>query len=102
MISQTVPNLETQYFIDFDHTISKQDIWDSIIKKSAPEERTKILARYLAGEISSHEYNSSVAKCLKITVDEAHELAHSIGIDPTFHDFVNWSKKQLPSMSVKI
>ena len=91
---QKSTDVETAYFVDFDHTISKRDVWDSIVRVSAPDEWQEVISAYVGGKISSRECNLRLAKSVRIPEEEARELVYSIGIDPTFHDFVRWTQEQ--------
>jgi 2,3-diketo-5-methylthio-1-phosphopentane phosphatase len=56
----------------------------------APDEWKEILDSYLRGDISSRICNIRLAKLIQPREEEARKMVYSIGIDPTFHHFVNW------------
>lgn len=85
---------DTLYFVDFDNTISQRDVWDSIVRVSAPDAWKEVIAAYVEGRISSRECNLRLAGCVRIPEPEARELVYSIGIDPTFHDFVRFARER--------
>ncbi len=92
--------IHTTYFVDFDHTISKKDVWDSIVRMFAPEDWKTILSQYLEGKLSSRLTNQKLAKLIHPKEKEARALVLSIGIDPTFHDFNEWVRESNSKMIV--
>ena len=90
----------TVYFVDFDHTISRRDVWDAIVKTCAPDVWLRVIQRYIRGEISSRECNLELAQSLRVPERQARELAESIGIDPTFHAFADWVRAQESRMLI--
>jgi 2,3-diketo-5-methylthio-1-phosphopentane phosphatase len=86
--------METVYFVDFDHTISKKDVWDAIARMSDPVAWRNMIDRYIAGELKSQDCNRMLAELVQTTEPEARKVVMSIGIDPTFHDFVAFAKEQ--------
>lgn len=86
--------METVYFVDFDHTISKQDVWDAIARMSDPVAWRSMIDRYLSGELKSQDCNRMLAELVQATEPEARQVVMDIGIDPTFHDFVAFTQEQ--------
>ncbi len=92
--------MNTVYFVDFDHTISKRDVWDSIVKMFSPDDWKTIIRNYLSGAVSSRVCNRQLAELVQPREEEARKLVYSIGIDPTFHDFVQWVKESESEMII--
>lgn len=86
--------MNTVYFVDFDHTISKQDVWDAIARMSNPAAWRKMIDRYISGELKSQDCNRMLAELVQTTEPEAREVVLAIGIDPTFHEFVQYTQDQ--------
>ncbi len=84
----------TRYFIDFDHTISRVDVWDTLVKCSDPERWREIIDGYVSGRLSSRLCNLELAQAVRLNRDEALKIIAAIGIDPTFHDFVSWAQNR--------
>ncbi len=82
--------MNTVYFVDFDHTISRRDVWDHIVKSSSPTVWKKIILSYLNGDISSKECNLRLADEVQPREPQIRQEVLDIGIDPTFHDFVQF------------
>ncbi len=92
--------MDTIYFVDFDHTISRRDVWDEIVKHSAPDQWKAIIKQYLSGELSSRECNLKLAKTVQPCEEDIKKRILEIGIDPTFHDFVKWIDKAGAEMMI--
>ncbi|MDX9753614.1 MAG: MtnX-like HAD-IB family phosphatase [bacterium] len=90
----------TAYFIDFDFTISRGDVWDAIVKHCAPDLWQEVVAQYIRGEITSRQYNLRIAEIIQPDKEEITELVLSIGIDPTFPDFVQWATRRESPLTV--
>jgi len=86
--------MKTIYFVDFDHTISRRDVWDTLVKTFSYEKWKGIIKEYLRGEISSRICNLRLAEIVPPREAEARELIYQIGIDPTFHEFVRWTQER--------
>lgn len=99
-MSESANVCKTRYFIDFDHTISKIDVWDSLIKACNPDGWRKVIDDYVGGKISSRICNLELAKSVNISEAEACELAARIGVDPTFGDFVKWAERRESPMMI--
>lgn len=84
---------KTHYFIDFDNTISQKDIWDTLMKTCDPARWQSVVGDYVQGKISSRICNLALAKSITLSESEARSVAEKIGIDPTFHEFVQWARK---------
>jgi 2,3-diketo-5-methylthio-1-phosphopentane phosphatase len=81
---------KTAYFVDFDFTISNGDVWDSIVKHCAPNAWEDIVQQYVRGEITSLQYNERISRHIGPCEPEIREMVLSMGLDPTFKDFVTW------------
>lgn len=98
-MSEQATLLNTQYFIDFDNTISQIDIWDTLMKTCDPVRWRSVVGAYVEGKISSRQCNLELAQSVKLNEIEARNLVEKIGVDPTFHDFVAWAgRKKFPLM----
>lgn len=84
--------MESMYFVDFDYTITNEDVWDSLVRRSAPDEWEECIRMYLSGELSSRLCNKRLAESVRMTEPEAREMILAIGVDPAFHDFVKWAE----------
>ncbi len=82
------------YFVDFDNTISNQDVWDSLVRTFTPNGWKQVVGAYIRGEITSREGNLKVAEFFPPVEEQARELILSIGIDPTFRSFADWVERQ--------
>lgn len=82
--------MESIYLVDFDHTISRKDVWDAIVKHCAPTEWQALIDEYLKGNLSSRQCNLKLAELVNKPEDDLRQIIEEIGIDPTFHDFVQW------------
>lgn len=91
---------DTAYFIDFDFTISRGDVWDAIVKHCAPDLWQEVVTQYIKGDITSRMYNSRIAEIIKPNKDEIKDLVLAIGIDPSFPDFVEWAYKRESAITV--
>lgn len=82
--------MKTAYFVDFDFTISNGDVWDAIVKRFAPDDWDRVVNEYIRGDISSRTYNIKVSKLIQPKEKEIRNMVLSMGIDPTFADFIHW------------
>lgn len=89
--------MQTVYLVDFDHTISRQDVWDAIVRHCAPDEWRTMIRLYVEGELTSRQCNQRLAELIPPIEEEMREMILAIGIDPTFHDFLAWlDERQAP------
>jgi 2,3-diketo-5-methylthio-1-phosphopentane phosphatase len=81
-------------FVDFDGTISKVDVGDSIFRKFADKEKVDgIITKLLNDEISAKQSWSSLCDIAgNINKDEFDKFINSIEIDKSFHELVDYSK----------
>ncbi len=89
----------TRYFVDFDYTISKADVWDTLVKACNSTRWQSLIEDYVGGRISSRQCNLELAQSLSLSRSEACAIASRIGLDPTFRQFVDWAQeRQSPLM----
>ena len=74
---------------DFDGTITRTDVIDSILKRFADPSWEAIENEWLAGDIGSRECLSRQLALVKATPNELLGFFDSIEIDPDFPDFVD-------------
>jgi len=81
-------------FVDFDGTISKDDVGDSIFRKFADREKVDgIIDKLLSGEISAKQSWMSLCEITgNIYKDELDKLINLIEIDQTFHELVDYCR----------
>ncbi|MBZ0255814.1 MtnX-like HAD-IB family phosphatase [bacterium] len=92
--------MQTVYFVDFDHTISRQDVWDYIVKTYASHVWEDLVRRYIDGELTSRQCNQRVAEELVMPEEIARREILDIGIDPAFPAFANWTRDNNLPMSI--
>ncbi|MDI2591740.1 HAD-IB family phosphatase [Pseudomonas sp. N3-W] len=74
---------------DFDGTITRTDVIDSILQRFADPSWEAIENEWLAGDIGSRECLSRQLSLVKATPTQLLEFFDSIDIDPDFPDFVD-------------
>lgn len=82
--------MNTIYFVDFDHTIARRDVWDTVVRHFAEDAWQEWVGRYVRGEVSSRECNQALAQRIPPRPTEAAALIREVGLDPTFADFYAW------------
>jgi 2,3-diketo-5-methylthio-1-phosphopentane phosphatase len=82
-------------FVDFDGTISQQDIGEAIFRRFGDKEKVEnIITKLLSDEITAKQCWQSLCNSVeKLDKNELNEFIDSIEIDHTFHKLVNYSKK---------
>jgi len=82
-------------FVDFDGTITKEDVGDSIFLKFCDEkEVNKIIENLLSDKISAKQCWISLCEIAVIpNKEELNKFIDTIEIDPAFHGFVNFCSK---------
>ena len=75
---------------DFDGTITRTDVIDSILQRFADPSWEAIEHEWLAGDIGSRECLSRQLALVKATPTELLDFFDSIEIDPDFPDFVDY------------
>ncbi|MBI1388344.1 MAG: HAD-IB family phosphatase [bacterium] len=84
--------MESIYFIDFDNTISRHDVWDAIVKQYIPGFRERVVSQYIHGELSSRECNELLAQQLRAHEPDVRAMVMEIGVDPCFIEFAEWAR----------
>jgi 2-hydroxy-3-keto-5-methylthiopentenyl-1-phosphate phosphatase len=81
-------------FVDFDGTISKVDVGDSIFRKFADREKVDcVIAKLLNDEISAKQSWLSMCEIAgNINKDELDAFINTIEIDRSFHELVDYCK----------
>ena len=81
-------------FVDFDGTISKQDIGEEIFRKFGnPEKVEKIIEKLLSDQITAKESWLSLCEAVEnLNKNELDEFINSMEIDETFSRFVDYCK----------
>ena len=82
-------------FVDFDGTITKQDVGDAIFLKYGDEQLVnEIIKDLLSDKISAQQCWLSLCDIAKIPgKDDLNNFIDSLEIDPTFHEFVKFCEK---------
>jgi 2,3-diketo-5-methylthio-1-phosphopentane phosphatase len=82
-------------FVDFDGTITKQDIGESIFRRFGNKEKVdSIIKKLLSNEITAKQCWLSLCDSVdKLEKKELDEFIDSLEIDHTFHNLVDYSKK---------
>ncbi len=86
-------NKPFKIFVDFDGTITKQDVGEMIFRKFGKAEHTqKIISDYLSKKISAKECWLQLCETTgQINIDEFNNFIDSMEIDDTFHRLVKFS-----------
>jgi len=92
LIRQKVDNKNFKIFIDFDGTITKQDVGEEIfLKFGDSEEAYKIIHRWIDGEITSSEVWILLCNTVEnLTVENFNNFIDSFELDDYFSEFVNY------------
>lgn len=82
-------------FIDFDGTISKQDVGESIFREFGNTDKVnKIIEKLLKDEITARECWISLCESVEnLTIEKLNEFIDNLEIDQTFHEMVDYCKK---------
>ncbi|HOP50729.1 MAG TPA: MtnX-like HAD-IB family phosphatase [Ignavibacteriales bacterium] len=90
-----INNRKFNFFIDFDGTITKQDIGETIIKNYGdPEEINRIIEKWAKHEITSAEsWYLFIDLMINYTQSSINNLLDTIDIDLYFLEFINFTKK---------
>lgn len=83
------PRLRSQVWIDFDGTISMQDVLDEMIRNYAKDDSWRQIEElWAAGKIGSRRCLTDEFALVRISPDELGELLDSIKVDPGFDPLV--------------
>jgi 2-hydroxy-3-keto-5-methylthiopentenyl-1-phosphate phosphatase len=86
----------TEFFVDYDGTITGQDGFDVLVRNAAGDGPWEAIEKRLdRGEITVREALFEQAALVSFTLDEAAALlARWAPVDPTFADFVAWARER--------
>ncbi len=94
-------NLRPKIFVDFDGTITDQDVGNSFFREFGNEaESLKFVARWKSGELSGRDLTLKEAEYVKVEEEEALKFVESFRIDPTFKEFTSYCKKNAIEVTV--
>lgn len=87
-------------FIDFDNTISKFDVFDSLLLNFAKDDRwVELEERWKRGEIGSRECLSGQIKSISVTRDRLDEYLSKVKIDGHFKKLLKlWQTRGIKAM----
>ncbi len=77
-----------RFFVDFDGTITKNDVIDMILERFASEEWRAIEKEWVEGKIGSRECLAQQTALIKISQDDLKKFMKNIEIDPYFTGFL--------------
>ena len=80
--------------VDFDGTITQNDVGADLFDTFSKKESQKIVSQWLKGEISSRECLTKECELIKLTKSELKKFALSQKIDGKFPDFVDLCKRE--------
>ncbi len=87
-------NTGYKFFLDFDGTITKEDLIDRVLEEFADPQWLKIEQSWVNGEIGSRDCLAMQMKLIKAKLCDILDFAEDIGIDETFLDFAKYCKDQ--------
>lgn len=79
---------------DFDGTISLKDVTDTLLSHFGREGCEELEQQWLAGKIGSQECMSKQIALMDASFDEMNQVLSEIEIDPTFKEFIDYTKKR--------
>ncbi len=85
--------MNIRFFIDFDGTISTNDVVDLVLARFAKEEWKDTEALWAAGKIGSRECLSLQMALVSATEEEMKKLLGEVCVDPGFKPFLETLKK---------
>ncbi len=85
---------KTVFFIDFDGTITLEDVCYRLIKNHARKGWEQLNDLWESGELSTVVCARETLKLLTIGPAQMEEFCHQVSIDPTFLHFVAWAQGQ--------
>lgn len=83
---------DLRFFVDFDGTITTEDVVDKILERFADPSWHAIEAEWVSGKIGSRECLSRQFALVNASKAEFARLLSEIRIDPSFIDFVAYAK----------
>ena len=81
-----------KFFLDFDGTITKEDVIDRILEEFADPTWMEIEQSWVNGEIGSRDCMAMQTKLIRAKVRDLLDFLESIHIDETFVDFVRYCR----------
>jgi 2-hydroxy-3-keto-5-methylthiopentenyl-1-phosphate phosphatase len=81
------------FIIDFDGTVAPTDTVDALLERFADPEWRRIEEQWVRGEINSHECMERQIALVSGDRATLDEFLHSVAVDPTFFDFVNYVRR---------
>ena len=82
-----------QFFVDFDGTVTKNDVVDLILERFASSEWKKIEQEWVSGKIGSRECLTRQIAVVSATKQELTQLISEVEMDPYFFSFLKTAKK---------
>lgn len=94
-------NLHPKIFVDFDGTITVQDVGNLFLSKFGNEEQAlKFVAKWKRGELSGRDLTLKEAEYVRVSKDAALKYVEGFEIDLTFKDFVSYCKTNSIELTV--
>lgn len=88
-------------FLDFDNTITRGDVLDSVIEQFSPNDRWREWEQaWQEGRISTQECLLRQMANLRVTAAELLDFVSIIEIDPHFAQIVEWSAKEQVGLTI--
>ena len=87
-------------FCDFDGTIAREDVTDSLLEVFAPVQWREIEAEWREGRIGSRECLVRQVALLRCTPSKLDTLLESVAVDPHFADFVRFCRSRSVRLTV--
>jgi len=86
-------DLRPKIFVDFDGTITKQDVGNFFFRKFGNEtESLKFVEKWKIGELSGRDLTLKEAEFVRVNEDDASKYVKDFEIDPEFKRFVSFCK----------
>jgi len=93
--------LRPKIFVDFDGTITKQDVGNSFFRKFGNEaESLRFVEKWKSGELSGHDLTLKEAEFVRVNEEGALKYVEGFEIDSTFKTFASFCKEN--SMDVTV
>jgi 2-hydroxy-3-keto-5-methylthiopentenyl-1-phosphate phosphatase len=83
-----------KFLLDFDGTVTKEDVIDRILEEFADPEWMEIERRWVNGEIGSRDCLAMQTKLIRAKVCDLIDFLESIQIDETLSDFVTYCRNK--------
>ncbi len=94
-------NSNPKIFVDFDGTITKQDVGNSFFRKFGNEtESLKFVAKWKSGEMSGRDLTLKEAEYVRVDKGDALKFVEYFEIDPNFKEFVLYCKNNSIDLTV--